>query len=289
MKTDVPLKRIIQLRAADLLPLLGAPDAEVLGVETLELPASATSLDTVLRLRQPGGQEYLHLIEWQGWRDPKLLWRTLGYLAWLGQNRDERPILATIVYLAPSDDVGETLDQQVANRNGWQVTLPCVRLWEEDAAAALRTGSPGLATLSPLMRGATDQLVAQAARIIIDTVAQPTQGELLAALGTFAEPIFSLARFFQLVTKERLMTSTFIRTLFHEEFDELEQELQRSLRQAVEDVLVARFPQAPVTTIRDIRSITDRQRLQGLVGAIAQAADVETAVRLLREATVATG
>jgi hypothetical protein len=115
--------------------------------------------------------------------------------------------------------------------------LPVVRLWEENAAAAVASGSPGLVTLSPLMRGATDTLVEQAARVIIDTVAQPTQGELLAALGPFAEPIFPLAQFFHLVTKERLMTSTCIRTLFQEEFDELEQqkselaqELQRALR-----------------------------------------------------------
>jgi hypothetical protein len=59
MKTNVPLKRIVQLRPADLLLLLGAGNAEVVGVETLELPASTTSIDTVLRLRQNDGQEYL--------------------------------------------------------------------------------------------------------------------------------------------------------------------------------------------------------------------------------------
>jgi hypothetical protein len=55
----------------------------------------------------------------------------------------------------------------------------------------------------------------------------------------------------------------------------------------VEDVLVARFPEAPVATIRDIRRITDRQRLQALVGAIAQVPGVEAAVGLLREAAQA--
>ena len=35
METDIPLKRLALLRAADLLPLRGAPDATVVGVETL--------------------------------------------------------------------------------------------------------------------------------------------------------------------------------------------------------------------------------------------------------------
>lgn len=93
MKTDVPLKQLTRLCPADLLPLLGAPTAEVLGVEALELPMGKTSLDSVLRLRTPDGHEYLHLIEWQGYSDALILWRTLGYLAWLGQHRGERPIL----------------------------------------------------------------------------------------------------------------------------------------------------------------------------------------------------
>lgn len=80
MKTDIPLKRVTRLQPADLLSLLHTTDAEVLGVETLELPSSRTSLDTVLRLRQADGTEYLHLIEWPGSPDPVVLWRTLVIL-----------------------------------------------------------------------------------------------------------------------------------------------------------------------------------------------------------------
>jgi hypothetical protein len=78
MQTNIPLKRLTMLRAADLLPLFGLPYAELLAVETLELPANAARLDNVLRVRSPAGQEYLHVIEWQGYRDPALLWRMAG-------------------------------------------------------------------------------------------------------------------------------------------------------------------------------------------------------------------
>lgn len=69
MKTDVPLKRLTKLCPEDLLALLGGADSEVLSVETLELPAGATSLDTVLHLRDADGQPFLHMIEWQGYTD----------------------------------------------------------------------------------------------------------------------------------------------------------------------------------------------------------------------------
>ena len=68
MQTDLPLKILTAACAPDLLPLLGAEGAPVLGVESLELPTTATALDTVLKLRSAQGTEYLHLLEWQGYR-----------------------------------------------------------------------------------------------------------------------------------------------------------------------------------------------------------------------------
>lgn len=48
MQTDIPLKRLTLLRAADLLPLFGLPQGELIAVETLEFPASATRLDVAI-------------------------------------------------------------------------------------------------------------------------------------------------------------------------------------------------------------------------------------------------
>lgn len=97
MKTDLPLKRLTRLRPQDILVLIGQPAAEVVGVETLELPANKRSLDTVLHVRDNDKREYLYLIEWQGWRDEVFLWRVLDYIAWLGQNRPERPIMVSLI------------------------------------------------------------------------------------------------------------------------------------------------------------------------------------------------
>ena len=85
MQTDVPLKLLLERCAADLLPLLGI-EGEVVRVETLELPATAARLDSAIWLRSPGGIVYIHILEWQGYRDPTLLWRVIGYKASLLQS-----------------------------------------------------------------------------------------------------------------------------------------------------------------------------------------------------------
>ena len=76
----------------------------MVSVETPELPASTTSLDIGLRLQRGQGLPYLHVIEWQDWHDLLFLWRSMGYVMWLGQDRFERPLLVTMIYLRPEDD-----------------------------------------------------------------------------------------------------------------------------------------------------------------------------------------
>ncbi|MFP4440632.1 MAG: hypothetical protein ACLFVO_25640 [Chloroflexaceae bacterium] len=299
-----------RLCAADLLAFLGSHDAEVLGVETLELPSSRTSLDTVLRLRGADGHPYLHLVEWQGWHDPLILWRTLSYLAWIGQNRPERPILVTLIYLTPADDVGDTLVQAGVGQSGWQITIPCIRLWQQDATAAIASGKPGLIALSPLMQGATADLVEQATRLILDAVDQPVQAEMLTALGIFAEPLLETERFIRLVTRERLMASDLISYLIQDKVAEWEQkeaklqeenaalhaQLQAAQQttvqagqHAIEGILIARFPDAPLAVMHDIRRITNPERLQALIGPLVTAATLDEARRLLADAAAANG
>lgn len=181
METDIPLRVLTEISAADLLPLLGVQDAEVLGVESLEMPALATRLDNVLRLRDHTGNISLHLVEWQGYRDTNFLWRVIGYLGWLGMHRTERPIDATPIYLWPEADAGNAVQQ---GRVNWSSTFRCVRLWQEDAAAAVRSGRPGLAVLSALMQGATMDLMEEAAQVVADAgLEYQEEADLLSVLG----------------------------------------------------------------------------------------------------------
>jgi hypothetical protein len=323
MQTDIPLKRLMALRGADLLPLLGLPAATLVRVESRELPASATRLDTVLRIRSPQEQEYLHLVEWQGYRDPTVLWRLAGYMAWFGQQEPATVVVGTVIYLAPDHDVGDTLVQQVDGQVVQTWSFGRIRLWEQDAAAALASANLGLVVLSPLMHNASAPLVQQAIEVVLQQAPQPEQGDLLSILGAFAVPLLNPQRFIDLVGREKLMSSEFFDYLMQEytaEFKEREAVLEAALKereaaleaalkereaalkereaallaqlrrqetefqQLLEDSLLVRFPDAPLSLVRDIRRVHHPDQLHRLIVAVQQVADLAEFEQLLHAA-----
>jgi len=81
---------------------------------------------------------------------------------------------------------------------------------------------PGpLCALSPLMAGASEQVVLQALDTILRTATPPQQSNLLSILTTFSEPWVSTEHILQLVGKERLMESKIWNTLLAEAMDDI--------------------------------------------------------------------
>jgi len=296
MQTDIPLKRLTALRATDLIPLLGLPVAGVQAVAIPELPMQKKYLDILLRVRSPQGQEYLHLLEWQGYYDAAALWRLASYMSLVGQDEPHMTIIGTMVYLKPADDAGDTLTMAVDGQIQHQWPFRCVRLWEQDAAAAVATGNLALTTLSPLMHGADVTLVEQAARTLLTTAPPPQQADLLAILGVFAAPIMAPPRFIDLVTKEKLMSSDLIEYLAKDIIAEQEAKWQARLeaeqsarllhteRETLEALVSLRFPDAPMRLTNLIRKITDVTRFPALRADIPDVPDVATLEQRLRDA-----
>jgi len=227
METDIPLKILASVRAVDLLPLLGAAGSTLVDVESLELSASVRRIDTLLRLISPDGQPYRHLVEWQGYRDPLLLWRSLEYLARLGpeQAQEEGPLLLTLVYVDPRADIGDRLIQTLDDREITSFPFACVRLWQQDASLAVASGLPGLAALSPLMGGADAALMEQAAKVVLEgTPRGQVQADLLNVLGIFGEGLIGAERFGRLIGKERLMSSSLMEYLYKDKLADVERE-----------------------------------------------------------------
>jgi len=296
MQTDIPLKRLTALRATDLIPLLGLPVAGVQAVAIPELPMQKKYLDILLRVRSPQGQEYLHLLEWQGYYDATALWRLASYMSLVGQDEPHMTIIGTMVYLKPADDAGDTLTMAVDGQIQHQWPFRCVRLWEQDAAAAVATGNLALTTLSPLMHGADVTLVEQAARTLLTAAPPPQQADLLTILGVFAAPIMAPARFIDLVTKEKLMSSDLIEYLAKDIIAEQEAKWQARLeaeqsarllhteRETLEALVSLRFPDAPMRLTNLIRKITDVTRFPALRADIPDVPDVATLEQRLRDA-----
>ncbi len=233
MKTDLFLKRLAVLRGHDLLDMLDLPIAQILDVSVRTLPTQTKALDMVFRLISPQGQEYLVIIEWQGYPDDAILWRVITYIGLVGQEEPDLPIIGVIVYLKASDDRGDALTMVVDDVVQQHWPLRCIRLWELDAHAAVMSGNLALAILSPLMRGADGELVTQAAQRVLAEAPAPQQSDLLNILGTFATPVMEPARFLEIVTKEYLMSS--------ELFEYLSQELVLQTRKDVEAEQAAKW------------------------------------------------
>ncbi len=233
MKTDLFLKRLAVLRGHDLLDMLDLPIAQILDVSVRTLPTQTKALDMVFRLISPQGQEYLVIIEWQGYPDDAILWRVVTYIGLVGQEEPDLPIIGVIVYLKASDDRGDALTMVVDDVVQQHWPLRCIRLWELDAHAAVMRGNLALAILSPLMRGADAELVTQAAQRVLAEAPAPQRGDLLNILGTFATPVMKPTRFLEIVTKEYLMSS--------ELFEYLSQELVLQTRKDVEAEQAAKW------------------------------------------------
>ncbi len=311
MKTDLPLKRLVLLRPADLLALLGLPAASVIEVSVPELPLRKQTLDTLLRVRSPAGQEYLIIIEWQGYRDRSILWRLVVSMGVVTLDNPDLPVIGIVIYLKPSDDMGNRISVQVDGELIYDWQIRAIRLWEFDAAEAAASGNLALMTLSPLMHGADPALIEQTALTLLRIAPMEQRADILTFLGIFAAPILDSAQFTRIVTKEVLMSSDLIEYLMQDVKAQHEQELQQ-LRQAMEATrreieatrreveserqaravesersallatLTSRFPDAPLTLGLLIQQIRDVQRLQRLRADLPAIPDLVTLEQRLR-------
>ncbi|MFL5802093.1 MAG: hypothetical protein ACJ8CR_10185 [Roseiflexaceae bacterium] len=225
-----------------------------------------------------------------------MLWRFVSYLAWLGQRHPNTTVAGTLIYLTPNDDTGDTLRQEVDGHAVLDWHVPCVRLWEQDAPAALASGNLGLTVLSPLMRNATEALVEQAVITLINEATLPQQADLLSILGVFAEPLMERERYVRMVGREKLMASDLLTYLMEEKLAELQAEkeaekatmLRQSLQQTLEEAVIARFPEAPIALVHDIQRVTDPQQLQQLIVAVIRAAGLAEFEHSLAQAASST-
>jgi hypothetical protein len=152
----------------------------------------------------------LHIVEWQGYPDPLALWRLIGYRAWVAQQEPQTPVVATMVFLWPDTDVGDTVAQTIDGQMVQPWSVGRIALWEPNAQAALASGQLGLVVLSPLMRNVDAALVEAALNLGLTQAPLPQQDDLLAILGTFATPYINAEQFIAMVGRERLMSSEFV-------------------------------------------------------------------------------
>jgi hypothetical protein len=222
-------------------------------------------------------------------------------------------VLGTVVYLHPTCDMGDTLQQVIDGQVVQQWQLACVRLWQYAAADLLASGAVGLAVLSPLGQHPSADLVEQAVGVVQQRAPRPQQGDLLSILGVFAEPLMETERFKRLVGRERLMESKLFNDLFQERINErvtavqnelqarfqaekaelerkirddeaekAELETRSELQHTLVDALLTRFQHVPPALLRDLWQVKRIRDLHTLIVGVVQAADVEEFAAMLK-------
>jgi hypothetical protein len=233
--------------------------------------------------------------------------------------------------------MGDTIKQWIDEDLVYHCQLSCVRLWEQDAAAALATGSLGLTVLSPLMTGISEPLVVQAVESILSKADPSQHGNLLSILATFADPVMGAEQLMQLVGKERIMESNIWNTLLAEVMEDKEAEIEQRFEQkleeqrhaleeqkhaleeqrhaieeqykaqeeqykakeaelmaritrteqdfhhALEEALMARFPQAPLALLREVRQVSQPSHINDLIVTLVTVQNVEEFEHRLHE------
>lgn len=166
--------------------------------------------------------------------------------------------------------------------------MPCVRLWEQDAASAVASGRLGLLVLSPLMGGATPALVEEAGRAVLaQTEPSRQRADLLSILGVFAEPLLDANRFLQLMGREQLMASELMDLLMGYKIADMAAEREAELAELVQEALAARFPNAPISLADLIRQVRGPETLKQLHRAVLHAPDQAAAEQVIRNAAAA--
>lgn len=155
MQTDRSIKALFERQGQSLLPFVGERQAgvRVTAVESVTLPVSERSVDSVLRLERDGLVWYRHL-EFQAQKDAGIPRRCFEYNSRLILHYDAA-VFTTVVYLLPGADRGvpDAFRLYVGDRLAFEWRFEVVRLWQIDARVALRSGEAGPLALVPLMRG----------------------------------------------------------------------------------------------------------------------------------------
>jgi hypothetical protein len=209
VQTDRSIKVLFERQGQSLLPFVGERQAgvRVTAVESVVLPVSERSVDSVLRLERDGLVWYRHL-EFQAQKDAGIPRRCFEYNSRLILHYDAA-VFTTVVYLLPgaARGVPDAFRLYVGDRLAFEWRFEVVRLWQIDARVALRSGEAGPLALVPLMRGGDEpSRVIEAARSL-DAMPRAQAADAMAALMAFAARRYDRATFMSVLGKDRVMES----------------------------------------------------------------------------------
>ena len=217
MKSDIPVKRILQVRPEDwqafLFPSL--TNLRLTDFPTEIVPKKSSRLDNIKFINDT----FISHIEPNGYLDYGIPARMLRYRAdiWeytLSHNMGMPPVNQTLVlFYEKHDNKTHEITDNYFESQGLEYRYRVIKVWELDPSDIINRKLIGLYPLLPLMRynaeKTGEQIITESVQIIQSVPNEALQSDLLSAMSILASERFSAKLILNFVKKERLMSSEF--------------------------------------------------------------------------------
>ena len=205
MDADRALKKLLKLRATDLLPVFGDGRAQVLSRLVPELNAVTRRPDFVLKLKR-GSEVYLRHLEFEVKYRSGLALRVFEYAAALAAEYG-LPVASTVIILTGPAPPSLVHEERIGGRVVCRRRISVVRLWRMDPAAAMRLGLGGAALVGLMVRGNLGVVEAAARRIKAESSPRQCR-DLATVLRMLSEGRYTARELERIVPKEVVMGSS---------------------------------------------------------------------------------
>lgn len=273
MDADQPLKGLFELRRHDLLGLSGDEDASIVSVSIAELPATKRTVDTVLRLRRPDGQEYLRHIEFEGRYRRGLELRLFEYSSRLAVQQ-RLPVATTIMFLRPPAPRELSYRELIGRRVTVERRFDVVRLWEIEPDRLLALGA-GPAALVGLSRASGPRHVREAVSLITRSTRPPERNNLMYVLQALSSERYTAKQLERMIPRGVAMNAG----MFAKEFRQGRAEVRAEERAAARANLLRAHRRLLIGVVKQVHP--------GLLAHVAPAAEACDSVSTLQRWTLA--
>ncbi len=286
-RIDIPIKRMIMLRAQDWIKYLTLDDGEEefdsFELET-EIPVKSSSkLDSLIFCKSRDGKGSVLNIEPQGYLDDTLPVRMLRYCAdiWeytLAKKRGKPTIKQCVIFFHPEHDNKEhSLVNHWGDDGELLYSYRVIRVWEMDKNTVIENQLIGLYPLIPLMLSQKGQSSEELIELTVKTIEtiedEGTKSNVYAVFSILAGAKHSNDLIKKYVRREMLMKSTLFDEWVKEEREEAAKEAVKEVakkteitttRQKTVDVLTERFDFVPRSIKEQLEEISDVDLLNQL-------------------------
>lgn len=290
-KTDIPSKRLMQLRPDDWAKLALKDNSELKMTEMKpdKNPKVESRLDSLFWIENDN-ESFILNMEPQGYYEVSLPARMLRYRSdiWeytMSKGMGAPSIRQAVILFYPKDDNKQhNLDDGKFDDSGISFSYAVIRIWELEKKYIIDSKLIGLYPLLPLMRvepnETPDDIIEQSVKAIQTIENQGLRQDSLAAMSMMSEDKYSSELIQKYVGREMLMNSTLYKEWISEDLEQADKDRDKK---RIIDALELKFDFISKDTRQYIKSINDQNIIDKLFDKAIETKSIEEFEELLNK------